>query len=168
MEAIELTIITNKKKRFRRIECTDIDALVLKYLEKLDNDGVIEDYANSHAKQQFTHSYHYFGKGYHIEANDIIKLVDKYFDGKTNDDLNNAICDLKKDYHEKLERLRSYCGTDYVFFVPFDESIDYRIYIGEASKYFDYFYDVVYEYYKYMIENSFKEASKVYPFIGEF
>ena len=166
--------------------CVDVNDVLCKYLEMLDDDGIIEDYANEEAIEQFNHSRTFYYGGYTIGADDIIDLVDErflknqpseydfddyddYIDAieERDNELYDMIYDLKVDFYMKLELLRSELEDEAIFNVV-DEETGATLYIPPYSKYFDYYYDVVYEYVHFVIVNAFKEASKVYPFIGEF
>ena len=197
MEAIELTIISESLliKKSYEVDCNNERAFLWKYLDELHDKGIIEDYASKHAIEQFTNSYQFiYGSyslgfkycSYNLTADDIIKLVDKHLANKPNEydfdnyddyidaieefdkNLVSTICDFRIDYRKKLDRLRSDFGEWSDTFYIADESTDARIYIPMSSKYFKYYYNIAHEYYNNMLATAFHEASKIYPFIGEF
>ena len=170
----------------------DTDEAFYYYLDMLDDNGVIEEYANEYAIEQFTNDYKFKYGYYNVTAKDIIDeityLVNKYFENKPNREdysgfcedykyseaveennriLNDGISYLKDRYYILSELLHEHLEYHYPTFNLVDKETGVTFYIPITSKYFNYYYNVIQQYVNNMITNAFKEASKVYPFIGE-
>lgn len=147
-----------------------INNIFWEYLEMLDDEGIIEDYAKEYAVEQFYNSYNSViirWICHKATINDIIGEFGEDFENEPDKD-DFDIYEFKVFLRKYINKVIMEKVKNYAIFSVVDKYTGATFNIPNNSKYFDYFEDVVYEYVYNSVEYAFNKASEKYPFMGKF